>query len=356
MRFNLHESRKAVWSQRIAVLFFVLFAVTFGLHRIGQLQTPTAMKLFGVAIVGAVVAVLLAFVALGAIWREGFTGAGKAVMAVLIGAVVLAGPLWSMPELLSRPRLYEVTTDIQSPPAFHKIAALRTGDGVNPPEFRRSSAKLQREAYPDIKPLPLDRSTDEAYSAVREAVKNLNWRILAESPPADGNNGIIEATHRSLIFGFTDDMVVRVTGKSGGTRVDVHASARHGNHDLGRNADSVRELFSEVKTRLSDADRQEAIQAAIALRERRLKKALEEKERKRIVKEGEERHRKVQEAALNRVRQISSNGNDGQARAQSQSTRVRSQPEASSERRRSKRQRRTARTRALRKFWEQLNR
>jgi uncharacterized protein (DUF1499 family) len=354
LRFYLHESRKAGWSLRIALLVFMLFAVTFGLHRIGEVPTPVAMKLSGVAIVGAVVAVLLGFVALANIWREGFTGAGKAVSGVLVGALILAGPLWSTPNLLSLPRLYEVSTDIQSPPAFSKITEVRDREGGNPANFRSSSAKLQMEAYPDIRPLPLDRPTEDAYSAVREAAKNLNWRIVAENPPGASDTGTIEATHRSLIFGFTDDMVIRVVGAGNGARVDVHASARHGHHDLGRNAQNVRELFSEVKTRLSEIDRNEQIRQAIALRELRLKKALEEKERLRLAKEREERKAQAREAALNRDRQISSSGNDDQAESRSTS-RVESRRVTSDGQTQNRRQRQSARTRALRKFWEQLN-
>lgn len=353
MRYYLHESQKAIWSRRIALLSIVLFITTFGMHRIGDLPTPVAMKLFGIAIVGAVIAVLLGFVALGGIWREGFTGVGKAVTAIFLSALILAGPLWSMPDLLSLPRIYEVSTDTQSPPSFDKIAALRTGQGVNPSTFRRSAVELQAEAYPDIKPLSLNRPTGDAYSAVREAVKNLKWRIVAENPPADGSIGTIEATDRSMIFGFTDDVAIRVSGVGNGARVDVRASARHGDHDLGRNAERVRELFSEVKTRLSETEQNEAMQQAIALREIRLKKALEEKERERIKAEREERERRERAAALTRERQISDSGSGGLV--ESQSARAQSESEAPDVQEQSKRQRRAARTRALRRFWEQLN-
>ncbi len=175
-----------MWSLRVALLFLLLFAVTFGFHRMGQLPTPVAMKLFGVTIVGAVIAVGLGLASLGGIWREGFTGAAKAIVGVVLGMVMLAGPLWSLPNLLTLPRLHEVSTDIQSPPPFNKIAALRKGDGVNSPEFERDTAQLQVKAYPDIKPLSVSRPTGDAYSAVRDAVKTLNWRIVAENPPASG--------------------------------------------------------------------------------------------------------------------------------------------------------------------------
>ncbi|NJR43180.1 MAG: hypothetical protein HC767_11525 [Akkermansiaceae bacterium] len=134
MRYYLHESRKAVWSQRIALLFFVLFAITFGLHRVGQLPTPVAMKLFGLALVGAVISAGLGLAALGGIWREGYKGAGKAASGILFGVLMLAAPLWSLPNLLALPRLHEVSTDLSRPPAFSRIFSGRI-DRVARPSF-----------------------------------------------------------------------------------------------------------------------------------------------------------------------------------------------------------------------------
>jgi uncharacterized protein (DUF1499 family) len=354
LRYYLHESRKAVWSQRIALLFFVLFAITFGFHRIGQIGTPVAIKLFGLAMVGAVISAGLGLAALGGIWREGYTGAGKAAAGIVFGALMLAAPLWSLPNLLALPRLHEVSTDLSSPPEFNKITPLRAGTGANPASFQPAAAKLQVKAYPDIKPLPVDRPTVDTYSAVREAVRNLNWRIVSENPPTDGKLGVIEATNRSLIFGFTDDISIRVTRVGNGARIDVRSSARHGEHDLGRNATHVRELFSEVKTKLSELEKNEVMEKTVALREMKMKKALEKKERERLLAEQEERRRQARTAALKRERQISDSGTPAQGQDQpllspSQST-VQGAPEQS------KRQRREARTRSLRKFWEELNR
>jgi uncharacterized protein (DUF1499 family) len=354
LRYYLHESRKAVWSQRIALLFLLLFAITFGLHRVGELPTPVAMKLFGAALIGAVIAVGLGFVALAGIWREGYTGAGKAVAGLAFGALMLAGPLWSLPDLLALPRLHEVSTDVDSPPPFQKLAAQRKTLGANPSDFQRKEAALQTKAYPDIKPLPVNRPTADTYSAVREAVKTLNWTIVAENPPADGRTGLIEATDRSKIFGFTDDVVIRVAGAGRSARVDVRSSARHGNHDLGRNAQRVRVLFSEVKTRLSELEKTETMEKAVALREMRMKKALEKKEREREIAEREERRRQQQRAAaISRERQISSNENAGQGAAVQQS-RVQSPPGVQDARAQNKQPQRVRTPQGFRKFWELL--
>jgi len=353
LKYFSYESRKAVWSRRLALLFFALFVATFGLHHLDKLPTPTAMKLFGVSIAGAIMAALLGFAALGSIWREGFTGAGKAIGGIFLAAIILAGPIWMMPNILALPRMYEVSTDLQNPPEFETIATIRSAERVNPIRFTEQTAKLQREAYPDVEPLPIDRPAEDTYGAVRDAVKNLGWDIVAEKPPENGEAARIEATDRSMIFGFRDDMVIRVAGIGNDSRVDVRSSARHGDHDLGRNAERVRVLFSEVKTRLAEIDKNEAMKRALALREMQMQKVLEAKERQRIAKEREERERRQQNAALRRESQISSSERDDGGG--SRTTRAQSRQEASRERARSTRQRRARRTRALRRFWEGLN-
>ena len=353
MRYILHESRKAVWSQRIALLFLVLFAITFGLHRVGHLATPVAMKLFGTAVIGAAIAVGLGLVALAGIWREGFTGAGKAIFALIFGAVVLAGPLWSLPRLLALPRLHEVSTDLENPPPFQKLVALRKDEGALPLVTRPRDADLQAKAYPDIKPLPVSRPTEDTYSAVRDAVQNLDWTIVSETPPAAGAPGLIEATDRSKIFGFTDDVVVRVSGVGKAARVDVRSSSRHGEHDLGRNAKRVRALFSEVRTRLSEMDKTEMMEKAVALREARTKKALEKKEREAELAEKEERRQQQQRAAaISRERQISSN--ESGAQAANPQPRVQSRPVIQDERAQNRPQQRARAPEGFRKFWELL--
>ena len=117
------RSKKADWSARIALLFLTLFVLTLLFHRTGmpqfeiviptyevnlgfvhfstpefrqlagpikQISTPTAMKLLGIAITAAVVAVGLGMAAFVSIWREGQTGAGKATIGLLVGAAMLA--------------------------------------------------------------------------------------------------------------------------------------------------------------------------------------------------------------------------------------------------------------------------
>jgi uncharacterized protein (DUF1499 family) len=401
LRYYLHRSRQALWSQRTALLFFLLFALTFILHRFGvpnlsfgiestaipkvgisvplphvkldeanplvQLSTPVAMKLFGVAIAGALIAVGLGFASLLAIWRDGNLGASKALSGVLLGTLMLAVPLWSLPDLLALPRIHEVTTDPERPPAFQKLALVRNGDGFNPATYQKGEATLQMKAYPDIKPLPVNRPTADAYSAVRDAVKNLDWHVVTEQPPGDGRSGMIEAVDRSFIFGFTDDVVIRVSGAGRDAKVDVRSSARHGRHDLGRNAERVRELFSEVKTRLAEIEKNESMERAVALREKRVQKAMtakEQRERKRkaallakaeAVKAAAAASAAATPSTAPQLAGSTSGGSGPQGTADpGRGGRALSRSEAQAAQAQNSQQRPAEKPKSLRRFWEQL--
>ena len=77
--------------------------------------------------------------------------------------------------------------------------------------------------------------------------------VVAGVVPIDSQEtgrGQIEATDRTLIFGFYDDIVVRITRISGGSLVDIRSSSRFGKSDLGRNAMRIREFQEELVARV----------------------------------------------------------------------------------------------------------
>jgi uncharacterized protein (DUF1499 family) len=265
LRYYEHRSQTAIWSYRIAAASVVVFAGTFIWHRFFGAPAPAALKVSGGAVAAAVISLTLAAAALVNIWNEGSVGAGRASFALFLSLLVLAVPLWSLPDLLQLPRLYDVTTDIGSPPAFDRIGKIRQGQ-ANPVRYEASFAPLQTAAYPDIKPLYISRPIADVYTAVREVVKSLNWKVIDQSPE-DAKTGYIEAVDRTLIFGFVDDVVIRVTGSSKAAKIDIRSSSRFGQHDLGRNAKRIRRFMVEVKARLAEIDRAERMERLAASRE-----------------------------------------------------------------------------------------
>ena len=62
--------------------------------------------------------------------------------------------------------------------------------------------------------------------------------------------GQIEAVDRTLVLGFSDDIVVRVGGRDGQAKIDVRSASRYGRHDFGRNAERIRGFLRELHARL----------------------------------------------------------------------------------------------------------
>jgi uncharacterized protein (DUF1499 family) len=266
LRYYEHWSQKAIWSCRIAAGAVVVFAGTFVWHRFFGAPAPLALKISGGAVAAAVASLTLAAAALVSIWNEGHLGAGRASLALFLSTLVLAVPLASLPDLLQLPRLYDVTTDVGSPPAFDRIGKIRPGQ-ANPVRYEPSFGPLQVAAYPDIKPLYISRPIVDVYSAVHEVVKSLSWKIIDEQSPENGKTGYIEAVDRTFIFGFTDDVAIRITGSPKAAKIDIRSSSRFGQHDLGRNAKRIRRFMADVKARLAEIDRTERMERLAASRE-----------------------------------------------------------------------------------------
>ncbi len=240
------------------------------------MPTPLALKILGGAVGGATVGLALAVLALISIWNDGSLGAVRAFFGLLVSLLILAVPFWSLPALLKLPRIYEVTTDPTAPPAFDRIAKIRQGQ-ANSVHYESSFGVLQAAAYPDIKPLQVQRPLADVYSSVRDVVKALNWKVIDEQAPEGGKNGYIEAVDRTLLFGFTDDVVIRITGSLKNAKIDIRSSARFGQHDLGRNAQRIRRFMAEVKARFAELERGERMARLVATRQ-----AQEQEKAKRV--------------------------------------------------------------------------
>jgi uncharacterized protein (DUF1499 family) len=243
--------RSAGWSSRLGLFSVALLLVTLLLHRFLALPTPLAINLFLTGLAGAGLALLIGVAALARIWFTGQPGAGGAALGILMGLSALAGPAFVALARHDLPWISDVTTDTANPPAFSALAA--RAQGANSATYPgRKFAELQTQAYPDLRPLLLDRSPEEAFDLVEEALRRLRWHVIVEEPPILGKDaapGIIEATEQTLLVGFTDDIVIRITGDATSARVDARSASRYGSFDFGENAQRLRRFRAEVRAR-----------------------------------------------------------------------------------------------------------
>jgi uncharacterized protein (DUF1499 family) len=145
------------------------------------------------------------------------------------------------------PPIHDISTDTDNPPAFVHIAAMRKKTDHTVAYDGPAVAALQKNGYPDIVPIVLKAPPEKVFEESKNILAGMGMQVIDAEPI----QGRIEATDTSLLFGFEDDLVVRiVTLPDGVTRVDVRSKSRVGRSDLGINAHRVRAFSAALKKRL----------------------------------------------------------------------------------------------------------
>src|ERR1043166_7946418 len=134
----------------LAVLALLFLAIAGPLYQLGVLPLTWAFGLLRWAGYGGLAAVLAALV-VGALAyrRKARVQIAIAIVAALLGLVVFIIPFQFQRRLDTSPKIHDVTTDLQNPPAFKAIVAMRK-DAPNSLERSPVMADQQRRAYPDI--------------------------------------------------------------------------------------------------------------------------------------------------------------------------------------------------------------
>jgi uncharacterized protein (DUF1499 family) len=175
-------------------------------------------------------------------------GAGRrgmpfAALALLGGLIAAAIPWQWQRTARAAPPIHDITTDTENPPEFVSVLPLRA-NAPNPAAYAGSEvADQQRAAYPDVRPLRLSVSREEAFEAALASARGMGWEIV----DVDAEAGRIEATATTRWFGFRDDVVVRVRPEARVVRVDVRSVSRVGRGDAGENARRIRRYLARLE-------------------------------------------------------------------------------------------------------------
>ena len=170
------------------------------------------------------------------------------VLAIIIGAIMVYIPLGLKQTADTLPKIHDITTDVDNPPQFVAVAALR-GANDHPVTYDGAEvAAQQKQAYPDLQPWATSADTQTVFAAAKKALENMGLEIVA----ANDGDLHIEATDTTLLFGYKDDVVVRIVESGDGSVVDVRSKSRVGRSDLGENAKRIRTFLLELRSELKD--------------------------------------------------------------------------------------------------------
>ncbi len=221
----------------LAVLGFPIAVVGF---RLDLFPFTSSFKILGATVVLAAVVFFLGMLT-AFIMRKNVDLAKSARTAAMIALLPLIGLGSQMFTAKSVPAIHNISTDLVNPPAFDKVVALRS-EANNPLAYNIAElASIQAKAYPNVKTLISDSSLNEAHANAKAVIESMGLELVN----SDAANGIIEATETTAIWGFKDDIVVRITEKNGKTAIDLRSVSRIGTSDLGANAKRIEKFLAK---------------------------------------------------------------------------------------------------------------
>lgn len=238
--------RRLAWASVILLLAAgLLLAVAGPAYRTELVELGNAFSLLRYATYIALAAAGMGLITLIAgVFRRRFVPALAAVLVIAAAAAMMYVPWQHWQRAQAVPAIHDITTDTDDPPAFEAVADARE-DAPNEVDYPgNSTARQQREAYPEIRPLTLSAPVKTVLAAARAEMQAAGWDL------AEVDTRRLEATATTRWFGFKDDVVVRLRDEDGMTRVDMRSASRLGKSDVGTNAARIHTFLTSLKARL----------------------------------------------------------------------------------------------------------
>lgn len=229
----------------VSLSAFLLVALPGPLYKYGVVDLGTAFTGFKFGVFAGIATLIL--LVLQIIFKRKTVTLGSTIMALLLSTIAIAIPLSMLNKGKSVPPIHDISTDLVNPPEFVAIAPLRA-DAPNPVEYAGVEvATQQRAAYPELQTLNYTQSKSELVEATKQAIDHLGWQLVN----IDADQGIVEATDRTMWFGFKDDVIVRITDNGSKRLVDIRSKSRVGGSDLGKNAERIHGFIEELDSILT---------------------------------------------------------------------------------------------------------
>ena len=235
---------QAAWLALVLAVICVLFellagpAYRFGLVALG----PGLQTMRWAATTAAIVFAVSSLAAWLASRQRSNRATAVFLLSSAVGLLAAAPPavLWYRVQHL--PHIHDISTDTVDPPQFVAVLPLREG-ARHSTRYDAATAPLQAQAYPEVTPTVLAATPDQAFEKALRVARDMGWAIVDAKRSALR----IEATDTSLLFGFKDDVVVRISASAGGSKIDLRSESRVGGSDFGVNAKRISRFIARLK-------------------------------------------------------------------------------------------------------------
>jgi len=237
--------------------FFVLVIL---LYRFAKIDTIQLFILISFGFLIALLSLIFAFKAISELWSKGYRGGSQVIKGMIITILVLMPFGYQAFLAMQYPLANDVSTDMRNPPEYINAAELRASNsdkGMNQIiEYDDEYAKAMIIAYPRLQSRRYPAGPERVLEAVRVIIDSNEWLLTGsqgsqlEDNVETPDDIFIEVLERTFIFGFENDMVIRIVSEDRNTLVDARSSARWGRHDFGYNAKLIEGFLQQLDAAL----------------------------------------------------------------------------------------------------------
>ena len=229
MRILIRTSKWAIWARRLGSLALPVTIVPVFLHREQMIASGDFVVTEAVAAGLAALAVFLALGAFARLWVTGDRGWGRAASGLLFGIACLLPFAWLGYQAVRYPMANEVTVAPTS-------AALRD---------------RMAEAFPNARTRSYPVDATAMFPTVDNLVPERGWDVrIQRAPPTALDTGQINAIAMTL-FGWRDEVAIRVAGTAQGSTIDMRSVPLGGFHDFGENGRRIEEFLLALDQKIT---------------------------------------------------------------------------------------------------------
>jgi len=227
-----------LWTYRLALLCLVMLPLAILCTRLNLVHFSIGLAVSALACIGAILIMFLSITAWFLPKFKPFRASSQKTLLLTIAPVLIA--LNAIASGGNYPAIHDVSTDTKNPPLF--IEALnQRGSNSNSLEIVDKVLQSQLEAYPHLVPISTSLSPMLAFQKSLSIARNLGWDVYNTNI----KTGVIEAVDTTLLYGFKDDIAIRILSQAGNTRVDLRSVSRVGVGDIGANAHRIETFINQ---------------------------------------------------------------------------------------------------------------
>jgi hypothetical protein len=191
----------------------------------------------------ATLALILALSAFARLWITGDRGWSKASWGLFFAVICLLPFGYLGLQATRYPLVNEVATDFSDPlPLSSSVRVVPTGAALR---------QLIATTFPNARTRTYPIDATQMFATIEDLVDQRGWDVRTRrAPPTGLDSGQLNAISVG-IFGWRDEVAIRVAGTPAGSTVDMRSVPLSGFHDFGENGHRVEEFLLALDEKIT---------------------------------------------------------------------------------------------------------